>query len=70
MNNATGFSAVPAGYCSGSSFGNAGYYANFWSSSQDDSFTAWNRSLYFYDANVNRYHYAKNYGISVRCLRD
>jgi len=69
-NNATGFSAVPAGDCNGSSFNRADIYANFWSSTQDVSFSAWYRALYYGGAYVFRYYGGKNYGFSVRCLRD
>ena len=70
-NNATGFSAVPAGGCGGSSFNTAGYYADFWSSTQLNSVVAYYRYLYYYDAYVSRNpNYGKDNGRSVRCLRD
>ena len=69
-NNASGFSAVPAGFCYGSSFYRAGDYANFWSSTEDASYNAWNRSLDYSSASVYSYGYSKSYGRSVRCLRD
>ena len=76
-NNATGFSAVPAGY-----YGNNGDYydfgkrACFWSATAYNSVYAYNRSLCnqcsdvttndsYIGNNVN-----KNWGQSVRCLRD
>ena len=69
-NNATGFSAVPAGYCYGSSFYNAGSYAIFWSSTESSSGYASNRYLSYANAGVGRYSDNKNRGFSVRCLRD
>ena len=69
-NNATGFSAVPAGICSGSSFNGAGYGANFWSSTQNSSYAAWHRYLGYNYAYVDRSNYTKHSGLSVRCLRD
>ena len=69
-NNATGFSAVPAGYCIGSLFGVAGYRAYFWSSTQDDSNYAYSRYLSYYDPSVYRDFGYKYVGFSVRCLRD
>ena len=69
-NNATGFSAVPAGTCSGSSFYGAGYDAYFWSSTQSSSYFAFDRSLGYNDASVYWYYGAKDDGRSVRCLRD
>ena len=73
-NNATGFSAVPAGYCYGSSFGNAGYRAHFWSSSQleidNNPYYADYRHLAYNYANVDRGPSNKHASRSVRCLRD
>ena len=70
LNNATGFSAVPAGYCIGSSFSSVGYYAYFWSSTQNDSSGAWRRYLYCNGATVIGNSSGKRNGFSVRCLRD
>ena len=71
-NNATGFSTVPAGSCSGSSFYYAGYAAYFWSATQHASSPtdAYYRNLYSNDASVLRFSNYKAYGRSVRCLRD
>ena len=71
-NNATGFSAVPAGYCSGSSFYNAGSGAYFWSATQYASYPdyAYDRRLYYDSAYVLRSTKYKFSGYSVRCLRD
>lgn len=41
VNNATGFSALPAGFISGNSSGNIGNLANFWSCTQSNSSTAY-----------------------------
>lgn len=70
-NNATGFSAVPAGYCRGSSFSNAGYNAYFWSSTQYPSYGAYLRNQGCDGATaLARGYYYKYDGYSVRCLRD
>ena len=69
-NNTLGFSAVPAGGCVGSWFHDAGNYANFWSSSQSESYSAWLRNLHYDNAGMYRNYDLKNYGRSVRCLRD
>ena len=68
-NNATGFSAVPAGYYYGSCnyFGNN---ANFWSATELSSSYAYRRYLHYHNANVYRDSYGKNLGVSVRCLRN
>ena len=69
-NNATGFSAVPAGDCNGSSFEYAGTFATFWSSTQD--YTGYVRycSLTSNTPNVVINKEFKYFGFSVRCLRD
>ena len=69
-NNVSGFAAVPAGYCAGSSFNGAGYDARFWSSTELNSYDARYSGLYYYYAPFDRSYYNKNHGSSVRCLRD
>ena len=69
-NNATGFSAVPAGYHNASRFYYSGFNANFWSSTEFNSDLAYDRGLYYNDANVGRNNSHKDSGFSVRCLRD
>ena len=70
VNNATGFSVVPAGGCAGSSFDNAGNNASFWSSTQYDGSDAYFRYMAFNMAYVDRRKYYKNRGFAVRCLCD
>ena len=72
-NNATGFSALPAGYnysYSNNSPGSQGSYAYFWSSTESGSY-AYRPYLYYYDSGfyTNNTDY-KCYGFSVRCLRN
>ncbi len=71
-NNASGFSAVPAGHCYGSSFHYAGSNAHFRSATQDASLPSndWSRGLYYNVAVVSRFICGKTFGLSVRCLRD
>ena len=71
-NNATGFSAIPAGHFSSSLFEYAGDNAYFWSSTRDRYNTSevWCRSLRSRTASVVRYTYYTGDGNSVRCLRD
>ena len=69
-NNATGFSAVPAGYCTSSLGMDAGGYALFWSATQRSSSYAYTRSLYYNFPDVSKQEKTKTYGYSVRCLRD
>ena len=68
-NNATGFSARPAGNYYGS-YINFGGYANFWSATQSNSYTAYLRGLYYDGASVYRYNGYKGNGYSVRCVRN
>lgn len=69
-NNATGFSAVPAGYRDESSYSTTGENASFWSSTENSSSIAYYRYLDYINADVYRTTYYKNDGFSVRCLRD
>ncbi len=75
-NNATGFSAVPAGYfCIRTPNISGGFYeigenAGFWSCTASNSTDAYGMELYYDDAFVTRDTWAKSVGSSVRCLRD
>ena len=70
--NAYGFNVLPAGarYNKRTFFGLGGYYADFWSSSENDAPNAWSRFFYYYDAYVNRYSINKSDGFSLRCVND
>ncbi|MCQ2271288.1 MAG: hypothetical protein MJZ72_00640 [Bacteroidales bacterium] len=68
-NNATGFSAVPAGYYSGG-YGSFGDDAHFWSATQYYNSYAYSRYVDYNYADVHKYNYEEYYGFSVRCLRD
>jgi uncharacterized protein (TIGR02145 family) len=70
--NSSGFTALPGGYRNYDGLylpiGSFGYW---WSSTENDSFTAWYRTLIFNDSNVYRdTSVSKQDGNSVRCLRD
>ena len=75
-NNTTGFSAVPAGGCYGSSSYDAGYAAIFRSSTQYNMYASPYHYLYYSylycDTGLEeeRYTSGKESGWSVRCLRD
>ena len=69
LNNATGFSALPAGiYNVG--YGSLGYSAFFWSATEDYDYNAYHRRLYYDNAYVDKSSHYKDYGLSVRCVRD
>ncbi len=68
--DAFGFSALPAGNYNHGSFYGDGRYANFWSSTENLSNDVYYMYLdYHYDVAYLESRY-KNYGFSVRCLRD
>ncbi len=69
--NSSGFTAFPGGYSYGNgTYGTIGDIGNWWSSSENDSNYAWNRSLYYILSNVSRATNSKQLGFSVRCVRD
>ena len=70
-NNATGFSAIPAGRCDGSlPFSYAGIRATFWSSTQSGSTGAFYKCLTYSISIAERPTNDKYVGYSVRCVRD
>ena len=69
-NNATGFSAFPAGYYGGGSSFNFGYDADFWSATEEYSNYTYGLKLFQFRAIVGRNSYLKYLGFSVRCLRN
>ena len=69
-NNATGFSALPAGYFR-YLFVALGDRAHFYSATQNaDDELVWNRTLWYNGGNVARDKYSNVVGLSVRCIRD
>ena len=69
-NNATGFSALPAGGYYYGSYNNFGNFAYFWSATENDDLDAYVRYLYYDGASVFRDSLYKYIGFSVRCVRD
>ena len=69
-NNITGFSARPnCSYFDGT-FGDFGYAANFWSTTETSEHDAYWCGIADGSAYVYRYTDSKNFGFSVRCVRD
>jgi uncharacterized protein (TIGR02145 family) len=66
-----GFTALPAGdRYAGGGFGGLGSNGYFWSSSENYTYNAWSRNLYYgYDA-VLLSNFNKSFGFSSRCLQD
>jgi len=70
-NNATGFTALPAGWSQPNGiFGGTGYATYFWSSTESAGSNAWFRYLYHASNEVHRGNWGKTYGEPVRCLKD
>jgi uncharacterized protein (TIGR02145 family) len=71
LNNKSGLSALPGGYRYGNgNFYDVGNYGYWWSSTEGNSNDAWDRHLYYNYSNVGRSGNYKEYGFSVRCVRD
>lgn len=69
--DAYGFSALPAGYrVNDGRFLSVGYYADFWSATQDYSGCAYNMYLGYYNDNAYLNYFNEDSGFSVRCLQD
>jgi uncharacterized protein (TIGR02145 family) len=69
--NETGFMALPGGFRSndGTFYGN-GNYGYWWSSTEYNAASAWNRFLDYSSSNALRGNSNKELGFSVRCVRD
>jgi len=69
--NETGFTALPGGYRFPiGSFDLIGVYGFLWSSTEINSTGAWERYLPFDGSDLSRTSDSKNYGNSIRCLKD
>ena len=71
-NNRSGFNGLPGGSCNNGNFNYIIEYGSWWSSSEIYTNDAWNLNLNSFnrETRVNRNHFSKNNGMSVRCLRD
>jgi uncharacterized protein (TIGR02145 family) len=70
--NATGFSALPGGVRDANQrlFGAAGNYGIWWTSSEVNSATAWDRGVDYSLSTLGRVNVNKATGFSVRCLKE
>ena len=69
--NETGFTALPGGYrYFDGTFNYIGSIGNWWSATESNTNSAWDRGLYYSSSRVSRFNYGKADGFSVRCLRD
>ena len=68
--NETGFAALPGGTRSINLFSFAGDYGYWWTSTEYDSYSAWNRFLGYNNNDIGRSTGWKQFGNSVRCIKD
>ena len=69
--NESGFTALPGGYRRNSgTFRGEGNIADFWCSMEYNESNAWRHSLQYNTAQVFRGFYAKEGGLSIRCVKD
>jgi uncharacterized protein (TIGR02145 family) len=70
-NNSSGFTALPGGSVgSNVIIGISGSNGHWWSVSENDITSSWSRSLAYNSSGIYRNAYSKDYGFSVRCLKD
>ncbi len=70
-NNTSGFSGLPGGArYYGGKFSYISNLGSWWSSTEQSKTSAWYRYLYYGYADSFRYLNSKNYGFSVRCIRN
>jgi uncharacterized protein (TIGR02145 family) len=69
--NESGFTGLPGGYRGiNDTFYGVGYLGLWWSSTQYDDNSAWNRDLYDDGSALSRYDNYKELGMSVRCVKN
>jgi len=69
--NTSGFSAMMAGARDNVVFSSLDFFVYFWSSTEYDSLTSVDMELASYDSGIRIYYYEnKQYGESVRCIKD
>ena len=69
--NESGFAGLPGGNRNNAgTFFNVGNVGFWWSSTEFSTALAWYRYLGYNNGSISRFDYSKNYGFSVRCLRD
>jgi len=69
--NSSGFSAVPSGYRNHEGyFINMGKNALYWSTTEMNSENVWFRNVIGSIPDVYRPNYAKDFGLSIRCIKD
>jgi uncharacterized protein (TIGR02145 family) len=71
-NNETGFTALPGGFRTSNdgSFDQITHCLYFWSSDPLDASRAWCRVMYWSDESISGYTMPKQFGFSLRCIKD
>jgi uncharacterized protein (TIGR02145 family) len=71
-NNSSSFSALPGGYRGhvNGYFSGVGYGSYFWSTTEQSGDKAFFRELHYRNSRIERFSFDKNYGFSVRCIKD
>lgn len=68
--NRIGFKALPGGsHPGGKTFGFIQNKAWFWTSTSESFDRAWYRNLYYGNSGIYRYHFSRDHGCSVRCIK-
>lgn len=71
INNSTGFCALPSGIRTNTGeFNSLIKYSAWWTTKENNNYTSWFRSLNFYGLVPKQNFYNKEYGLSVRCVKD
>lgn len=69
--NTSGFSALPGGLRDTlGAFSGLGNYGYWWLATEYDSSSAYTRTLYYSGGSMGRVNIEKQYGLSVRCIKD
>ena len=69
--NSSGFSGLPGGFRNyGGGFFDVDEHGDWWSASEHVETIAWGRELGSGSSYLDRGYYSKDYGLSVRCVRD
>ena len=69
-NNATGFTATPAGYWWNNNYNDFAVESDCWAATQSNNENAYRLRIRYDDAYLNSYSVSKNYWLSVRCVKD
>jgi uncharacterized protein (TIGR02145 family) len=70
--NSSGFTGLPAGYFnfSQNEILGLGLYSQYWTSSVSSPDNPWMRGLHYSKTTIRRINQSKDYGLSLRCIKD